>query len=431
MPTQAPPAGGHPLIGYLALALPPGFVLADTAAALARGWTVESRFDRLVLATLAAVLVAVTGVALVPRTRRWLAASWAKLLALSVALCLSWLVAEALLGPLLAAISEPLHARQPNLQIIYNPVPEVMPGVSGESRFTTNSWGVRGPEPPGRSQAHRILCIGGSSTACTYLDDTESWPAILMEQLDQQNPRSKQWVANAGLPGYRSSEHLEFVEHSELMDRIDCLIVQAGINDFMRVLRGEPPAPPLWHHSRVWRLVQKLRLGYSQGSIVVEDAAGRVYARRRALRSAAPITDARPDLHPDLDAYANRARAIVRGCRQRGVRPIFTSQPTLWRRDLTPALQRLLWFGEMSDGRYLSVAELRAGMDQYNAAVRSVCAEMNVDFVDLAEMDGREEFFYDDCHYTEAGARKLASILAHWLPEHPGETPSAKGAASP
>ncbi|NOX59143.1 MAG: hypothetical protein GXP29_09845, partial [Planctomycetes bacterium] len=67
---------------------------------------------------------------------------------------------------------------QPNMTQIEHPRPEVMPGITGESRFTMNALGLRGPE--WQEDAYKILCIGGSTTICTYLDDDETWPALLM-----------------------------------------------------------------------------------------------------------------------------------------------------------------------------------------------------------------------------------------------------------
>ena len=34
-------------------------------------------------------------------------------------------------------------------------------------------------------------------------------------------------------------------------------------------------------------------------------------------------------------------------------------------------------------------------------------------------MSGREELFFDDCHFTEAGARVVARLVAGYLLSHP------------
>jgi hypothetical protein len=66
----------------------------------------------------------------------------------------------------------------PNLHRIFRPDPNIMPGVQGESNFIVNSQGVRGDEfSP--DDDYRILAIGGSTTECLYLDQTEAWPYLV------------------------------------------------------------------------------------------------------------------------------------------------------------------------------------------------------------------------------------------------------------
>ncbi len=39
---------------------------------------------------------------------------------------------------------------------------------------------------------------------------------------------------------------------------------------------------------------------------------------------------------------------------------------------------------------------------------------MRVEFVDLSSLNGQPQYFCDDCHFTEAGAREVARIVADW-----------------
>ena len=112
-----------------------------------------------------------------------------------------------------------------------------MPGIEGESRFTVNSLGIRGPELPPREAAYRILCVGGSTTECLYLDDTESWPHLLMEMLSQQRYRQPVWVGNIGMSGYSTVHHLKFLSEDDLRKQIDCVLFMVGANDFGTFLR--------------------------------------------------------------------------------------------------------------------------------------------------------------------------------------------------
>ncbi len=95
-----------------------------------------------------------------------------------------------------------------------------------------------------------------------------------------------------------------------------------------------------------------------------------------------------------------------------------TTQPVLWRDDLDAENKALCWFGVLPDGRYLSIAELRAGMDRYNNVLRRICDERHVELIDLSQLNGDPQLFYDDCHLTEAGADRMARLIADWFTEH-------------
>jgi lysophospholipase L1-like esterase len=414
-----PPRRTWAILGYLTVVIVPLVLLADTAVATARGWSVESRLDRTAIAALAIWLAIATGILLLPARGRFYSRRFPQLVLVAASLLLAWGFAEVAIGPLLAGFAEPFHGRRPGLEFIYRPTAGIMRDVGGEAHVRFNSWGVRGDEPPAPGTAYRVLCLGGSSTACTYLDDSKTWPKRLEQELNAAALNRKFWVGNAGLPGYRSDGHLKFLEDSPLVERIDCVVLQAGINDFMACLAGPRPTPPWWTRSGVWLLAGALARRVADAGAVVEDAAGSVYVRRRAIRQAAPTDSRKPELAPCLDTYKNNLERIVDVCRQKNVRLIFTTQPALWRGDLDDENLALLWFGQLRDGRFLSVEQLRQGMDRYNETLRAVCHERKVELIDLAPLNGDASVFYDDCHFTETGAGRVAAIVAEWIARQP------------
>lgn len=420
------------IVGYLTVALVPLVLLTDTAVAVARGWIIESRLDRAALIALAAWLTIATGLAMLPAGRRFYTQRCPQLMLAGASLLLAWAVAELLLGPALAQVAEPLHGRRPGLEFVYRPAAGIMRDVGGEAHVKFNSWGVRGGEPPARSAAYRILCLGGSSTACTYLDDSKTWPARLEMDLNATQTNRQFWVGNAGLPGYRSDGHRQFLEESPLVDRLDCVVLQTGINDFMACLAGPPPAPPWWTRSRIWQMAGALARRFADAGTVVEDTAGSVYVRRRAIRQAAEIDSRPPELTACLDEFKANLERIVDICRERNVRLIFTTQAVLWRSDLDAENEALLWFGQLRDGRFLSMEQLRRGMNRYNDTLRTVCKERQVELIDLAPLDGDGSVFYDDCHFTETGASRVAALIAQWFAAHPlpAESPENKDSRS-
>jgi len=287
----------------------------------------------------------------------------------------------------------------------------MMRGVGAEARTSYNSQGVRGVDPPPRQEAYRVMCVGGSSTACTYLDDSKTWPQLLAADLHREDPEHNYWVGNVGKPGLRMPEHLRFVQESPLLTEVDCVVLQAGINDFMSCLMGVRPEP-LWRRSRIIGLLRTITAHFTTSSTLVEDQAGAVYGRRRAARQAAEVNDTSPPIDACLETFAGQLEALIASCQKRKIKLICTTQPVLWRADLDAENVDLLWFGQLPDGRYLSVAALRAGMDRYNDLLRRICAKHQVPLVDLSELNGDPAVFYDDCHFTELGAQRVAQLVA-------------------
>ena len=427
LPADASQHIGGAICGYLAVALVPLALLADTAVSIARGWSVESRLDRAALMALAVWLTIGTGLALLPAGRRFYSRRFPQLVLASASMLLAWAFAELALGPALEQLAEPFHGRRPGLELVYRPAAGIMRDVGGEARVKFNSWGVRGDEPPPRSAAYRILCLGGSSTACTYLDDSKTWPERLEQDLNTAQLNRQFWVGNAGLPGFRSDGHRQFLEESPLVEQIDCVVLQAGINDFMACLAGPRPAPPWWTRSRIWQTASMLARRVADPGTVVEDTAGSVYVRRRAIRQSAQIDPQPPELAACLDEFKTNLERTVDICRQRNVRLILTTQPVLWRNDLDTENEALLWFGQLRDGRFLSVDQLRQGMDRYNDVLRAVCKEHDVELIDLAPLDGDASVFYDDCHFTETGAGRVAALVAEWFAAHQSPPESKDG----
>jgi hypothetical protein len=97
--------------------------------------------------------------------------------------------------------------------IDYRMVTEVEPGlagIKGENKFSTNNMGFRGdylvrPKP---KDEFRIFMLGGSTTECIYLDDSQSINAVLQNELRTMTDKSAK-VYNAGKSGDASDDHYQ------------------------------------------------------------------------------------------------------------------------------------------------------------------------------------------------------------------------------
>jgi len=424
--------------GVHILALVTAILTLDTVIAILGGWRTESHVEQCFMLAAAVIFAGCAVCLLVPGLKELSKRLPRGLQAVLFGIVFAILLVEL---PLRVVVSRQatrrFHTRDPNLSMTFRPDPQVMSGISGPARVTTNAVGIRGPELPPREDAYRILCIGGSTTECLYLDDEETWPHLLMQRLSGAGTGRQVWVGNVGVSGMRAEDHLQFVESSRLATQIDCLLCLVGINDFQKALKdpndsGEP-AGPLWQRSAVWTVVMEqwksVRTTDSFFNLRLEDSAGRVYVERRNFRQQARRCTELPSLDAALGRYHSCIERIINACRAKGASPIFINQPVLWGEGLSPQAERSLWIGRTEEGAYLSAAVARRGMEMFNAVLMQTCEDSAVQCIDVSAMSGREDLFYDDCHFNEAGSRELARLIAAWFNVYFKETTVEPGMA--
>jgi hypothetical protein len=361
-----------------------------------------------------------------------------------VSTLLSLLAAEA--G--LRAFREPseFYVWTPRTVSIFTPIPGLMPGIEGESRFEVNSVGIRGDELAHRHR-YRILAMGGSATECLYLDQSAQWPRVVQDELGDSV-----WVGNAGKSALSTRDNVVQLRHLPVGKLgVSCVVLLIGLNDlqlrlaedtsydpvFMQGPRAEATILPHAFASApepygstftdlrttaLWRLVETCRRNLShrdEKNATVQDQQGSFLAWMRQRRREGRFREALPDLRPALGEYERNLDALIEIARARSIRLVLVTQPTIYRPDLPASFQDLLWFGFVlhdSPGgprEFYSIADMEAAMKAYNDTLLRVGRERGVETVDVAALLPRDtRFFYDDAHFTPAGAREVGLILA-------------------
>ena len=335
---------------------------------------------------------------------------------------------------------------RPNINMVFHPESSIMPGIYNESRFMTNSMGVRGDEFP-ENDFYKILTIGGSTTECFYLDQEESWPQLLQRNLNEHS-RKPVWVGNCGKSGLNTNHHLTELTH--LLPQLpykdlNIVIMLVGINDLSYFLSNPDNYldvdeeylkakafnviperdKPLFKRSRYWYFAENLNKVVSYAKGVVLDDEGNVYSRLREHRQdASRIIDSLPDLTRGLAHYAENLDKLIDVAKEKGFRIIFVTQPILWTAEMHEGLKSLLWMGgignfqEESGKAYYSTRALAEAMELFNEELRKTCAKRDVDIVDLAAVVPSDtSAFYDDCHFNENGALMTANYISKKIHE--------------
>lgn len=408
-----------------ALAILPFLWAVDTAYSWLNGWRTISQVEFCVSIVMGMWLAVVLAFVLFRPGRRLLNRYWTQAALLCGSVTISLLLIELILRfvfPGLALDPQKRNTWPVGLHQVLRPDLTVIPGASEKARVTVNSDGIRGPEMPVDRHTKRVLCVGGSSTECRYLDDSKTWPNRLMELLNEGRPEDPCWVGNSGVSGRASREHLQFLQETDWLQKIDAIVIMVGINDLIRDLAGVPDGnlssagAPLWTKARLLAPVRRLWIRERARWSVLQDDRGEWYRKARQERQASRIVEESPLRDEDLAQYEQRLRSIAQLGKARGVQVVFVSQPTVWRKNLPPEIEARLWFGRIPSKGFLSSGSLRQAMDRYNNVTRHVCDVEGIDFADLSPMDGKAEFFYDDCHFTEAGAEEVARLIAQQKP---------------
>ena len=373
-------------------------------------------------------------------------------LMIAVSVISALLVGEVILR---AVAEDKYYVWPPNLERTFRPTPGTMPGISGDSRFMINDSGMRG-RPFSENDRFRILTIGGSTTECLYLDQSESWPQLLEDRLNSVTELPV-WVGNVGKSGRNTRAHVLQVE--KLLDQhsqIDLLVLLIGINDLAlrlildiewrpmkaenqtsyhyKVLHRAFSVYPLdrfdpfsfdYKRTGIWRLLRqvKSRIVRPVRDARFEDDVGSGYVVRRERRQrAAKMVDTLPDMTPALEEYAENISQIINLARERRTQLVFMTQPSMWRRDLPDSLTKLLWYGRIGEPKeatsipYYSVEALAAAMKMYNETLLEVCKTKKANCLDLSELVPKDtNAFYDDVHFNEQGAEIVADALSRYL----------------
>jgi lysophospholipase L1-like esterase len=314
--------------------------------------------------------------------------------------------------------------------------PANLPGVAQEGRYSTNSLGIRGPEFSD-GDIYRILCVGGSTTECLYLDDAKTWPSRLMRTLNESQPGV--WVGSVGRSGTTAPHHVLLLERLPEARRADCWVVLCGINDFGQQFRGvyaetaanafgltfryRRPGPgspfrrPLQRNLYTFALIETLRkrlettLRGANAGVYQDVKAGWIQEQQELRQNEQKVAvDCRAQW---VEEYEAQLTKIVELARQQGKRLVFLTQPTLWSEQMDETANRLTLGGQLSDGRYVDNVSRSRGMERYNQAMRDLAARAGIELVDLAaKLPKTTDVFYDDCHFNENGALMVAAAVA-------------------
>ncbi len=270
----------------------------------------------------------------------------------------------------------------------------------GDREFvaSTNEHGFRDdavvlPKPP---DIYRIVCIGGSTTAEGYTNDT-SYPALLEKALQRLLDTDRVEVINCGISGLTTPGQLvRLPDYLRLQP--DLVLEYNAVNDICWLLAPQ------------WRFEHN----YLQSTL-----AKSAFARQHLTELLQP-NQSQVDKYLSAVTLANVAK-IIQEVRATGAEMMISSfaHPTL--ADLTPEEQQFLDHNlRQSWGvDYMSLEEYVQIVNRYNELLAEMCEQKHVRLIPLAsQLTGGTDVFKDICHVTPKGAEMKAEIIAADLQDY-------------
>lgn len=301
-----------------------------------------------------------------------------------------------------------------------------IPQLDKQIHYSRNSLGMRGPElPADKNRLITLITAGGSTTECKFLSDSATWPFRLYMRMRDKHPDI--WLNNAGIDGHTTFGHIALVRDYLVRLKPRYLLLMTGVNDVeldapdefdlasrKKINTGSMKTllKSLANHTELGRAFlnyYQLKVSFKKGMVHRSILLGSLVEN--------PLSDSviQAKLNkqiPYLNGYRERIDSIIRMCHAAGIQPVLITQPTLYG-DYTDSATGVRtgnkWFSKDPAGENFSL--MKRIMEQYNDVLRSFSA--NAVVIDLsAKMEPRSEYYYDFTHVTNAGAEKMAALLA-------------------
>ncbi len=296
---------------------------------------------------------------------------------------------------------------------------DVMPGFKGINTFSTDSLGFRSNLNINYDEAdsYRIFAIGASTTEEVFLDDKETWTALLEGKLLKNNNGIIE-VINTGVAGLRAKHNFSTLKFVKSLNP-DLLIFLLGVND--------------WNH----------QIKFQEHEIVKDDQfdirKSLLYFGARSLNSflnqinkkdkkkvreefGEYYSDQNNTLERNIkknleiksvsDDYSYWMNLITEQCKTGIFECMFITQPSAYNLDIETDLKERLWMTPPNEEYTLTLESMINVSQIYNDWLINLTNKEDIYLCDVAsELPPTTKIFYDDVHFNELGAQVVAQLV--------------------
>lgn len=323
-----------------------------------------------------------------------------------------------------------------------------VPGLKSDIVYERNQYGFRSlsmhsAEKPG--DTIRIFCLGASTTDQVVQNTEDTWCALLEKKLNKEFSHRKLRIetASLGRGGWKAIDLYIWARENIERFRPDIAILSMGINDLAwnggpeysytsleDVLQRRAPKRAKKRAVRVAeksacqkysQICRRVILARERVRVLVMMKTGRAVEwvgsklprRRRDYQRLPRVVRVVRTRDPIVE-FGDAMDALLDLLRQSGIEVLVLGQPVLWKEEMTRGEIDALWFriNSQSGSVRPSGGWLVREMARYNRVQEEVAVRHGAVYIDLdREIPKTLEYFYDDCHYTDIGSEKIASVI--------------------
>ena len=279
-----------------------------------------------------------------------------------------------------------------------------------------------------------LVFLGGSTTACYYVDEEERFPSLAGRLLEKE-AGLKVNSYNSGVGGNFSLHSLDILLNKVMPMQPDLAVMMHNINDLTVLMFARSYWDQDFKKGNTSPIVV-LKKRYFDFRLLLEDYLPHLYNASKELekkvrrafkpKKAAVQEDELRDVRGKrividkdrlLEEFNMNLQLFINMCRARKIAPVLMTMANRLRDHPDPLVIRLTQGLEKDHG--ITYRQYKEIFDLFNQAIRRTAANNGVLAIDLARAVPQErEYIYDLVHFTNRGSKLAAAAIKEGLKPH-------------
>lgn len=300
-----------------------------------------------------------------------------------------------------------------------------------EYPFSTDADGFINPSRVHRHPDLTVVFLGGSTTACYYVDEKVRFPYLAGRLLEQET-KLKVNSFNSGVGGNFSLHSLDILLNKVFPIHPDIVVMMHNVNDLTVLMfahsywskdfKGGNTAPIVVLKKRYidFRLIEEYLIPHVYNELkTLERKIRRTLKPKKARKQKDELRDFRGkklviDQAKLLKEFKMNLQMFIDMCKARNVTPVLMTMANRLTDKPDPLISRLTAGLERDQG--ITYKQYKEIFDRFNQAIRQTATANRVTLIDLAKVvPQKREYIYDIVHFNDRGSKFAAGVIAAGL----------------